>query len=446
MAVTGDYAGYMKAFGSSGSAVGPSSNRTESYKMSDGSTLTRHSNSGGTYLTSSGGGGGGVSTGSTTSDTSGYSYASKVAAATEASNYKQKAEDAVSGMTSSVESALGGILNGSGNVDEWLKKASDAYVTAQGYTQQGAEAAGKITNVADKVGEQAGKITNVADAMGAYAPKLTKMGQEMYDTGGQIVQTGQGVIGTGTDLMNLNVSNGGLAGSYLKALQALDPTLAVTQAVTDTQKSYQNANAQAARAQARQGVTAGSGASAALQAQAARALATALATIKTKTRQTANESYLSKLGEALSLGNTITKTGADITASGVTAQGQGVAATKGAADVLTAQAGAYAQGASAYGTAGQLLTAQANAYSNAANATTSTGNLAVSAANAQTAANNSQVSATEVLLKANTTAAEYYTSMFNNYATIAGDQLFRSGSSGGGSKSIWSSIGDVFGW
>jgi len=383
----------------------------------------------------------------TTSASNGYSYSSMVKAANEASNYKNNADSTILEMLTSTGSALSGILNGGGNIDEWLNKVSDAYVTAQGYAKQGAESAGKITNVADNVSKQAGKITNVADQMGEYAPKLTKMGQEMYDTGGELVQTGQGVIGTGTDLLNLNTANGGLAGDYLKALRLLDPTLAVTQAVTDTQKSYQNANAQAVRAQARQGVTAGSGANAALQAQSKRALATALATIKTKMRQTANESYLSKLGEALKLGSDITKTGSDITASGITAQGQGVAATKGAADVLAAQAGAYTQGASAYGTAGQLLAAQANAYTNAANATTATGNLAVSAANAQTAANNSQVSATEVLLKARTTAAEYYTSMFNNYATIAGDQLFKNDSTGSsGSKSIWSSIGDMFGW
>lgn len=391
-----------------------------------------------------------MSTASTTSG-SGYSYSSQIKAAQEALGYKEKAEDTISGMADMVKSSLGDIISGGVNIDEWLNKISESYVAANGLARQGAESAGKITNIVDDVSKLAGMITNVADQMSSYAPKLTKMGEEMYGTGGDLIGVGKGVIGNGADLMNLNLSSDGLAGYYLKSLLALDPTLAVSQAVTDTQKSFQNVSDQAKRDQARRGVTAGSGASAALQAQYDRTLATMLATIKTKTRQVANESYLGKLGEALKLGTDITKVGADITAAGVTAQGQGAAATKSAADVLDRQAGAYAQGASAFGTAGQLLAAQANAYTSAANATTSAGNLAVSAANAQTANANSRIGATELLLKANTTAAEYYSSMFNNYATIAGDHLFDGQSSGGGGgksifESIGSAIGDLFGW
>lgn len=452
MAISGDYAGYMREFGSAGHAVGPTMGGTTSIKMSDGSTLIKHSNAGGTYFETRypSGGGGGVSTASTTSG-SGYSYSSQVKAAQEALGYKQKAEDTVSGMVSQVQDALRGVLGGGTNIDEWLNKVSEAYVLANDYARQGAESAGKITNVAADVSKQAGKITNVADQMGALSPKVEKMGAEMYATGADLLGTGKGLISDASGILKMDPNAGGLYGTYIQALMALDPSLAVSQAVTDTQKSFSSAKAQAVREQARRGVSPGSGSSAALQAQLSRALATALATIKTKTRQSANTSYLTQLGEALKLGNDMTKTGADIVSSGVTAQGQGVAATKGAADILAQQAGAYAQGAAAYGTAGQLLAAQANAYSSAANATTATGNLAVSAANAQTAANNSQIGATEVLLKANTSAAEYYASMFNNYATIAGDRLFDGASSGGGGsknifESIGSSIGDLFGW
>jgi hypothetical protein len=67
---------------------------------------------------------------------------------------------------------------------------------------------------------------------------------------------------------------------------------------------------------------------------------------------------------------------------------------------------------------------QANALTNAGQLTTAAGSLALNAANVKISEANVGVNAANAIANAEGTAMQYYSSMFNNFSTIAGRKLF----------------------
>lgn len=333
-----------------------------------------------------------------------------------------------------IRSALDGIINGDGGLDDYLKKATENYGKVNQYAEEAKAAAGDITNSVNAVRQNATDITNTANALGEYEPLLREMGETMFGEGTGLVGSGNDYINSGLSILGLDKSAGGLAGTYAQVLAALDPSLAVTMAANDTRSAYEEQMAAGARASARRGVSAGSGQSEATMQQARQSLATALAAMKTKTRMSASKSYFEAMRGAVADANALGSTGASIVSQGVNAQGAGANAVSSAAGILVNKGQLQASAANANATAGNLRAAQSNALTSAGQLTTAGGNLAlgaanainqwtsnrISAANAAGSLNGTEFGAAAKVADQRNTAASYYAGMFNQYAQLAG--------------------------
>lgn len=323
-----------------------------------------------------------------------------------ANAYRGAAEGALGGAQGTLNSAYGiirsqldGIINGNAGIDGYLQQATSSY--------------GKINQFAQEAKASAAEITNSAVALGEYEPLLREMGETMFGEGGGLVGSGNEYINTGLSILGLDQSAGGLAGTYAQVLAALDPSLAVTMAASDTRGAFESQIAANEREMSRRGVSAGSGQNAALMQQAGRALATALAATKTKTRMSANKDYFEAMRGAVADVNALGNTGASIATQGVNAQNAGANTVKSAAGILVDQ--------------GQLHAAASNALTAAGQLTTASGNLALGAANAANTANSNRINAASTEFNAaarvaeqQNTAASYYAGMFDQYAQLAG--------------------------
>lgn len=342
------------------------------------------------------------------------------------------------GVNSGLLKSLDGIINGDSGIDGFLQMATQNYGKINQYAEEAKAAADDITQSVTDVRKGAGDITNIANSLGEYAPLLKSMGESMFGDGGELIAAGKDYLGQGASLLSLDQSAGGLAGTYAKILAALDPTLAVSLAANETKSAFKTQLDAAKRNQARQGVTAGSGASAALEQQAAMALAASLAGIKTKTRQSANESYLAHLRGLVSDATSLGSTGSAITSQGVSAKAQGANAVESAAGILVSQGQLHASATNANAQAGQLRASQAGALTAAGQLEQAGGSLAISAATAKNNAVGNKIQAASVsgniasgefqaaskVADSAQSVASYYAGMFNQYATIASDKLF----------------------
>ena len=368
------------------------------------------------------GGGDSPSLTSFSTTTSPYGYYDRLKAANAAKQYRLGAEDALSRMRGATD-VLTPLVSGVG-IDGYLQDATANYGKINRFADEAAETARGITTDVENVRKSANDITNIAASLREYEPLLREMGETMFGEGGELVGSGNEYINTGLSLLGLDKSAGGLAGTYAQVLAALDPSLAVSMATNDTRSAFETQMAANERAMARRGVSAGSGQSAATMQQAGQALATALAAMKTKTRMSSNKDYFEAMRGAVADANALGSTGASIVTQGVNAQSAGAQAVKSAAGVLTDQGQLTASAANAYGTAGQLLGMQANALTSAGQLTTAAGNLALGAANAKVSEANAQINAANAIAGVEGTAMQYYSSMFNNFSTIAEGELF----------------------
>ncbi len=341
------------------------------------------------------------------------------------------------GMNTGLRTALDGIINGDAGIDDYLKLATENYGKVNQFATEAKEAASDITNSVSAVRKNATNITNSALALGEYEPLLREMGESMFGEGGKLINSGNEYINNGLSILGLDKSAGGLAGTYAQVLAALDPSLAVSMANSDTRSAYETQMAANARSSARRGVSAGSGQSEAMKQQAGQALATALAAMKTKTRMAANQEYFSALRGAVADANALGSTGASIVTQGVNAQSSGAQAVNSAAGVLVNQGQLHAAAANANASAGNLRASQANALTAAGQLTTASGNLAIGAANAINAATANRISAAKTSADLNSTefsaaaqvagqqntAASYYAGMFDQFAQLAGKNV-----------------------
>lgn len=267
---------------------------------------------------------------------------------------------------------------------------------------------GNINGQADALNGTADQLKGAANDLRPYADRLGGMGDTLFDQGTAIMDQAKDIFGQGGALVNMDPSKGGLSAEYIKYWNSLSPDRYVSQAASDTQNSFQNAQGQADRNMARRGVSAGSGASAVLQKQYAQTLATALAAAKTKARQVGLDQQAAQLDKMVGAANTLYNMGKDTMQAGLSSQNAGVDATGKAANVVVNIGDLLGKAGNLQNEAGQLYGTAGNLYNNYLGQVNS---------------------AYSGLVNANAHAASYYGSAAGTMAGLA-----RGGGGGGGSS------------
>ena len=150
-----------------------------------------------------------------------------IAAINDAKAYSSKAVGAA-------QSGLDAVLAGKGQVN-----------TAVGNMNKQANAA--IAD-ADKA-----KVTYAQ--LGPIAALLGNYGDNLWGEGVALSEQAKDIFGQAGAMMRMDPDASGLAGEFIKYWQSLSPDRYVSQAASDTQGAYQNANGQAQRDLARRGVS-----------------------------------------------------------------------------------------------------------------------------------------------------------------------------------------------
>lgn len=231
-----------------------------------------------------------------------------------------------------------------------------------------------IRGMSDRVGAQGDAINSTAGevkaAYGALDPVIRALlgyGDGLWSEGESLSSEAKDVFGQGKALVSLDPSAGGLAGEFIKYWQSLSPDRYVSQAASDVQGSFKNAQGQAERDLSRRGVSASSGAYGALQRQLATSLATALAAAKTKARQTGLDQQAAQLDRMTAAANTLYGMGNSMEQNALQAKGLGLNAQKGAGDLLATKGQGLAQAGQLQASAGQMFTSAGNLLASAGN-------------------------------------------------------------------------------
>lgn len=225
--------------------------------------------------------------------------------------------------------------------------------------------AGLINGQANGINATAGQVKGLADKLAPVADQVGGMGDQLWAQGSALYDQANDVFGQGGALVTMDPSKGGLSAEYIKYWNSLSPDRYVSQATSDTQSAFQNAEEQAMRAQARQGVSAGSGNAAALRKQYAVAKATALAAAKTKARQVGLDTQAAELDKMVSAAKTMYDMGSENMSQALAAQNAGIGAKKSAGDIMGQAGSLYANAGQLQSTAGQLFGTAGNMFGNA---------------------------------------------------------------------------------
>lgn len=249
---------------------------------------------------------------------------------------------------SAAQGGINAILGGKSQIDN-----SVANMNAQ---------AANVVEQANKVNATANEAKGVFDKLSSTASLLGDYGTTMFGEGSKLSTQAQSLLGQGAALMNLDPNAGGLVGEFVKYWNSLSPDRLVSQAASDTQASFQNAQGQLARDLSRRGVSASSGAYANLQKQASLALATALSAAKTKAREAGLAAQSTQLEKMLTAANQTIAQGAQLENSALNAMGAGASAQSQSASVSEQQASGLSQVAQLQASAAQLFGSAANIY------------------------------------------------------------------------------------
>lgn len=229
-----------------------------------------------------------------------------------------------------------------------------------------------MRNQAGLVNAQAGALNNTANAIIAnadslrpMADKLTGYGDDLWGRGEALWDQANDAFGQASSLALMDPNATGLAGEYLRMYGYLSPDRYVSQAASDVQGAYANANAQAQRDLQRKGVSTGSGASEALRKQLTQSLATALAAAKTKARQTGIDQQSAYLNTITDATNKFYNMGKDSASQALATQGAAADAQLGAAGIVKDIGSQYSSAGSLQGQAGTLYTNAATIFGNA---------------------------------------------------------------------------------
>ena len=235
--------------------------------------------------------------------------------------------------------------------------------------------AGLLNDQARVINAAAGDVNASADAVDREAEALKPYAEQLTNYAGQLWNEGTGIFGQGSDLvslgnglMNLDESQGGIIGQYVRSLKQFDPKRYVAQAAADVQGAFDNAKGQLSRELSRSGVNLSGGAALAQKRLLAQTYAATLAGAKTRAWQTGATEQLNANRTALNDAMSVLKAGIDAQTSGAGVQAQGAGLGKSAADVQGAVVTGKAQ-------AGQLRKSAADVRSAAADAIAKAGTL-----------------------------------------------------------------------
>lgn len=262
-------------------------------------------------------------------------------------------QSSVNAAKASAGAAVGSAQSG---VDAVLGAAAQARRDNQG-----------IRDMVPAVQQQAGAVKDAAAAMLPQADTLRGYGDKLWDQGSALYEQAKDVFGQGGALVSMDPNAGGLAGEFIKYWQSLSPDRYVSQAASDTQASFQNAQGQAERDLARRGVSSTSGAAGGLRRTLGMALVTALASAKTKARQMGLDQQAAQLDKMVSSANTLYNMGNQTAQAALGAQNAGANAQNAAAGIIQGAGGLEGQ-------AGQLFATAAGLFDKAAGNEVAIGN------------------------------------------------------------------------
>lgn len=294
----------------------------------------------------------------------------------------------------------GGGGNGGGTNPLDALSGARAYSSeAVGATKSGLNAVlggqGQVNAAVNNMNKQANAAIADADKakatyaqLGPLAALLGGYGDNLWGEGEALSEQAKDIFGQAGAMMRMDPDAGGLAGEFIKYWQSLSPDRYVSQAASDTQGAYQNAQGQAQRDLARRGVSPTSGAFGALQRQFGSLMATAIAAAKTKARQVGLDQQAAQLDKMVSAANTFYNMGNQMESQSLAAKGQ-------AANDQNAAAGIKAQEAQGYVTVGGLQLNAGQLFGTAAQINNSYLSL-VNQAYGQVAQANSSAAATEM--------------------------------------------------
>ena len=397
-----------------------------------------------------------------------YSYTSDAEkAGSKADEYQKRADAAAAGIVSSAQAGVSAAKSAGKTTQEQIRKAEEAATGIDVAVDQMYGQAGLLNEHAKGIGDQAELVNRDADRLDAaskeigrlgdaalaenealrhYVSQLTDYAGQLWNEGTGIFGTGEGLVGLGNGLMNLDESQGGIIGEYVRSIKAADPRRYVAQAAADVQGSFDNAKGQLSRELSRAGISGSSGAALAQKRLLAQTYAATLAGAKTRAWQTGADEQRSVLRAALDDAMGVIRQGTDIQAQGAGVQAQGVSAlgkaaeTQGvivnnvgtAAGIKKSAADVQAQAAGVRTNAGSLRAQAADVVAKAGTLYGSIGGLAAQKAqiySGNASANNQYVNALTNaygnLSSAYGTYAEYLASQasgFAEYATSNGAQ------------------------
>lgn len=247
-----------------------------------------------------------------------------------------------------------------------LKEAQARGNAIRGDAQQMRNQAALINQQANAVNDMANSARAKFDNLSPYASLLSGYGNDLWNEGVNISAGAKDAFGQGGALINMDPNAGGIAGEYIKYWNSLAPDRYVSQAASDTQSAYQNAQGQMDRSMARRGVSGKSGASAELQKQYATSLATALAAAKTRARQVGLDQQAAQLDKMTSAANVLYNMGNQAEAGALAAKGKALDAQNSAAGILGEQAKGYLSVGGLQVNVGDMFGKAAGVYGDAA--------------------------------------------------------------------------------
>lgn len=227
--------------------------------------------------------------------------------------------------------------------------------------------AGLVNQQGDALSKTVGEVKEQYAKIDPIVSTLLGYGTGLWNAGGDLTRRAGGIFDQGNAILALDPSAGGLAGEFVKYWQQLSPDALVSQAASDTQGAFQNAQGQAERNLSRRGVSASSGAYGALQRQFATALATALAAAKTKARQTGLGLQGAQLDKMTAAANALLGTANTTEGTALQAKSLALNAQKGAGDLIATKGQGLAQAGGLQASAGQMFASAGNLFASAGN-------------------------------------------------------------------------------
>lgn len=248
-------------------------------------------------------------------------------------------------------------------------------------------------NARDMVGI-AGQVQKSADRMGQFIAPVAEAGARLSDDANKMREGADNILGMHRDLMSGDTAADGLLGEWNRFVASVSPDAYVSMAKRTAQSTVDNQREQIVRAMSRMGVAPGSQAMAAALSKAKRYDEALVSGTVQRARQAGLEMQGSVLEKGLNLALQTSKMWSDLTAQSASIDATGAGLTKAASEIEAMKGNLTASTASIMQAAGQLVLGS--------------GGMSLSAGEMSQRQASLIAQAAQVVINAQTTAAEYY--------------------------------------